>query len=93
MARHKVGEYRVEVVHRLAKPDGKTEVILVVFKERKFLAMAGFDYLAFNTAELRRRLKVLEAFPARAFDAVVEDAREWPKDGAKVRRTARKTRP
>lgn len=36
MARHKVGEYRVEVVHRLAKPDGKTEVILVVFKDGQF---------------------------------------------------------
>lgn len=92
MARHKVGEYRVEVLHRQDKPDGKTEVILVVFKDRKFIAMAGFDYVAFNTAELRRRLKVLEAFPARAFDAVIEDARAWPKSGDALRRKLRESR-
>lgn len=101
MARHRVREYGVEVLHQQAKLDGKTEIILIVFRDGRFLEMACFDCLAFNTADLRRRMKSLSAFPVRAFDAVVEDAREWPKVTVetkgramkvKVRKKARRTR-
>ncbi len=76
---HSIREYGVEILHQQAKLDGKTEIILIVFRDGRFLEMACFDCLAFNTADLRRRMKSLSAFPARAFDAVVEDARAWPK--------------
>lgn len=79
MPRHPVGDFEVEVLHRKDALTGRMVVAIYVFRGRRFIERADFWYNEFNTADLRRKARALAAFPVRAFDAVVEDAREWPK--------------
>lgn len=93
MARHRVGEYMVEVLHRQDKT-GKVNVAVFVFLKGVFVEQAEFGFNGFNSAELRRRLPSLEGFAVPRLKAVIEDAREWPKGGAdkKPEPTKRKRR-
>lgn len=85
MARHPVGDYSVEVLHRRDKKTGRIAVSVYVFRGRHYVQRADFWFTGFNTYDLRKRMKSLSAFPVRAFDAVIEDARAWPKDGKKAK--------
>lgn len=95
MARHKVGPYSVEILHRQDK-NGRVSVKVFVFLGREYVEQAEFGFNGFNTLELGRRLPSLANIPVRRLDAVIEDAREWPKGGdgkkatAKPRRARRK---
>lgn len=80
MARHRVGEYQVEVLHRQDKQTGKINVAVYVFLKGGYVEQVEFAFNGFNSMELRRRLPSLSGFPVQKLSAVIEDAREWPKD-------------
>lgn len=85
MARHRVGEYGVEVLHLQYNADQKPDVIVIVFQDGQVVEMARFGWHGFNSAELRRRLRTLDRFSVPKLSAVIEDARCWPKDEAKAK--------
>ena len=91
MARHKVGPYSVEILHRQDKND-RVSVKVFVFLGREYVEQAEFAYNGFNTLELGRRLPSLANIPVRRLDAVIEDAREWPKEKDKKQARSAKTK-
>lgn len=103
MAIHKVGNFKVEVLHEEHLAEKRVDVLIVVYEGREFLDLVRFDFKRFNSGELRRELPSLTEFNVKQLAAVIEDAREWPKGGdgkgrAGVRpktkaRTGRKPKP
>lgn len=85
MARHGVGGYRVEVLHRKDAGTGKVNVAVFVFLKGEYVEQAEFGFSGFNSAELRRRLRTLEKFSVQRLDAVIEDARCWPRGETKAK--------
>lgn len=81
MAIHKVGNFKVEVLHEEHLAEKRVDVLIVVYDGREFLDMVRFAFNSFNSAELRRELPSLSGFNVKQLAAVIEDAREWPKGG------------
>lgn len=81
MAIHKVGNFKVEVLHEQHLAEKRVDVLIVVYKGREFLDLARFDFKGFNSGDLRRQLPALSEFYVQKLRAVIEDAREWPKIG------------
>lgn len=79
MAIHKVGPFKVEVLHEEHLAEKRIDVLIVVYEGREFLDLVRFDFRGFNSGELRKKISALEQFPVQKLKAVIEDAREWPK--------------
>lgn len=81
MARHIVGEYSIEVLHRRNKQTGRINVAVYVFRGKRYIERGEFWFNAFNSMELRRKLPSLSAFYVKQLAAVIDDARGLPKGG------------
>lgn len=92
MATHKIGNYTVEVLHEEHRIEKRVDVLIVVYEGREFLDLVRFDFKGFNSGELRKKLPALSSFPIQKLNAVIEDAREWPKGGDGKGRPSTKTK-
>lgn len=78
---HKVGNFKVEVLHEEHLAEKRIDVLIVVYEGREFLDLVRFDFRGFNSGELRKEVPSLTEFYVKQLAAVMDDAREWPKEG------------
>lgn len=81
MAIHKVGNLKVEVLHEKHLGERRIDVLIAVYEGKGFLDLVRFDFKGFNSGDLRKKVPSLSGFYVKQLAAVMDDAREWPKEG------------